>query len=252
MAVATGAADVVVCYRAFNERSGRRFGAGVQDIAPVGATPSGRTSAGTRRWAADSRVMGRDVRPALHARVRRHERGLRPRRGGRPQARRHQPGGLVLRAARSRSRNIRTRAGSPSRCTCSTAARRPTAARRWSSPRRACKDLPTAPASSRASPRARRDQHMMTSYYRDDIAQLPEMGVVARQLWGSRACPGRHPDGDPLRPLHPVRADAAGGVRLLRAAARRKDFVRDGASRSAAGCRSTPMAASSARPTSTA
>ena len=30
MAVAAGVADVVVCYRAFNERSGRRFGAGVQ------------------------------------------------------------------------------------------------------------------------------------------------------------------------------------------------------------------------------
>ena len=31
MAVATGVADVVVCYRAFNERSGHRFGTGVQD-----------------------------------------------------------------------------------------------------------------------------------------------------------------------------------------------------------------------------
>ena len=31
MAVATGTAEAVVCYRAFNERSGRRFGAGVQD-----------------------------------------------------------------------------------------------------------------------------------------------------------------------------------------------------------------------------
>ena len=30
MAVATGVADVVVCYRAFNERSWQRFGAGVQ------------------------------------------------------------------------------------------------------------------------------------------------------------------------------------------------------------------------------
>ena len=29
MAVVTGAADVVVCYRAFNERSGLRFGSGV-------------------------------------------------------------------------------------------------------------------------------------------------------------------------------------------------------------------------------
>jgi acetyl-CoA acetyltransferase len=35
MAVATGVADVVVCYRAFNERSGRRFGSGVQDIEPA-------------------------------------------------------------------------------------------------------------------------------------------------------------------------------------------------------------------------
>jgi acetyl-CoA acetyltransferase len=31
MAVASGVADVVCCYRAFNERSGRRFGAGVHD-----------------------------------------------------------------------------------------------------------------------------------------------------------------------------------------------------------------------------
>ncbi|MFG2195673.1 lipid-transfer protein [Streptomyces sp. NPDC048639] len=34
MAVATGQADVVVCYRAFNERSGRRFGSGVQHREP--------------------------------------------------------------------------------------------------------------------------------------------------------------------------------------------------------------------------
>jgi acetyl-CoA acetyltransferase len=37
MAVATGVCDVVVCYRAFNERSGRRFGAGVHD-APATST----------------------------------------------------------------------------------------------------------------------------------------------------------------------------------------------------------------------
>jgi acetyl-CoA acetyltransferase len=37
MAVATGVADYVVCYRAFNERSGRRFGSGVQDL-PNAAT----------------------------------------------------------------------------------------------------------------------------------------------------------------------------------------------------------------------
>jgi acetyl-CoA acetyltransferase len=37
MAVASGVADYVIAYRAFNERSGRRFGAGVQDR-PAGAT----------------------------------------------------------------------------------------------------------------------------------------------------------------------------------------------------------------------
>src|SRR5450631_3443638 len=35
MAVNSGVADVVVCYRAFNERSGNRFGSGVQDRPPV-------------------------------------------------------------------------------------------------------------------------------------------------------------------------------------------------------------------------
>ncbi|MFD6751742.1 lipid-transfer protein, partial [Streptomyces anthocyanicus] len=34
LAVAAGVADVVVCYRAFNERSGRRFGSGVQRREP--------------------------------------------------------------------------------------------------------------------------------------------------------------------------------------------------------------------------
>ncbi|HXP32425.1 MAG TPA: hypothetical protein VN820_00345, partial [Acidimicrobiales bacterium] len=35
LAVSSGVADVVVCYRAFNERSGNRFGAGVQGRAPL-------------------------------------------------------------------------------------------------------------------------------------------------------------------------------------------------------------------------
>ena len=37
MAVTSGVSDFVLCYRAFNERSGRRFGAGVQDR-PAGET----------------------------------------------------------------------------------------------------------------------------------------------------------------------------------------------------------------------
>ena len=40
MAVAAGVADVVVCYRAMNERSMQRFGAGVQDRPPLPTTES--------------------------------------------------------------------------------------------------------------------------------------------------------------------------------------------------------------------
>ena len=35
LAVSSGVADVVVCYRAFNERSGSRFGAGIQGRPPT-------------------------------------------------------------------------------------------------------------------------------------------------------------------------------------------------------------------------
>ena len=62
------------------------------------------------------------------------------------------------------------------------------------------------------------DGEMMTSYYRDDLTGLPEMGVVGRRLWemsGPRAL--RHVDRVPVRPLHAVRADAARRARVLRA-----------------------------------
>src|ERR1700729_4115339 len=40
LAVQAGVADVVVCYRAFNERSGSRFGAGVQGRPPMATAES--------------------------------------------------------------------------------------------------------------------------------------------------------------------------------------------------------------------
>ena len=64
MAVASGVADYVLCYRAFNERSGRRFGSGVQDR-PAGV--DGRRGAvrlDLAVRAADAGVVGRDVRDA--------------------------------------------------------------------------------------------------------------------------------------------------------------------------------------------
>ena len=55
MAVATGTAEVVVCYRALNERSGHRFG---RVAAGLGRQPDhrrGSTTAGTIRWASPRR-----------------------------------------------------------------------------------------------------------------------------------------------------------------------------------------------------
>jgi acetyl-CoA acetyltransferase len=46
------------------------------------------------------------------------------------------------------------------------------------------RDLAQTPAVIRAAAQGSGDQQdMMTSYYRDDMSGLPEMGVVARQLW---------------------------------------------------------------------
>jgi acetyl-CoA acetyltransferase len=46
------------------------------------------------------------------------------------------------------------------------------------------KDLPHTPVLIRSAAQgAGPDQHMMTSYYRDSIVGLPEMGLVARQLY---------------------------------------------------------------------
>jgi acetyl-CoA acetyltransferase len=48
------------------------------------------------------------------------------------------------------------------------------------------RDLAHPPAVIRASAQgAGEDQDMMTSYYRDRITGLPEMGLVARQLWNT-------------------------------------------------------------------
>ena len=58
-----------------------------------------RTSPGTRPRAAHTGELGGDVRAALPARHRGDDRGLRPGRGRRPEARGHEPGGLVLRKA---------------------------------------------------------------------------------------------------------------------------------------------------------
>ena len=96
MAVATGTADAVVCYRAFNERSGFRFGGATaradrRDTAVHGELRAVR--------AVDARGVGRAARPAVHVDLRRHQRGLRQDLGRRPRPRGAQSRRVVLRAA---------------------------------------------------------------------------------------------------------------------------------------------------------
>ncbi len=94
MAVATGVADVVVCYRAFNERSGNRFGnmSGRISVLPLWLS-----------WYAPYGLMtpacvGRDAGAPVHGAVRSHERRLRADRGRRPRPRRDESRRVVLRA----------------------------------------------------------------------------------------------------------------------------------------------------------
>ncbi|MFE2426409.1 lipid-transfer protein [Streptomyces sp. NPDC059373] len=184
MAVATGVADVVVCYRAFNERSGRRFGSGVQHREPSaeGAAlgvnlPSGLLTPAS--WVAMSAQRylyeyGLDAEVFGHVAVadRRHA-------ATNPAA--YFYGKPITLADHAASRWIveplrlldccqETDGGQAIVVTSAERAR----------------DLRHPPAVIRAAAQgAGRAQEQMTSYYRRDrdLAGLPEMAVVARQLW---------------------------------------------------------------------
>ncbi|HEY5244208.1 MAG TPA: hypothetical protein VIJ60_00940, partial [Acidimicrobiales bacterium] len=91
------------------------------------------------------------------------------------------------------------------------------------------RDLPNPPAVVRAAAQGSGDgQDMMTSYYRDDMTGLPEMEVVARQLW---ATSGLGPDDmqaailyDHFTPYVLYQLEELGFCGRGEA----KDFVRDG------------------------
>jgi acetyl-CoA acetyltransferase len=184
MAVATGVADVVVCYRAFNERSGRRFGAGVQGRAPDPTTENAHFA-----WYSPYGLLTPAQWVAMFARRYMHTYGATSEDFGRVAVadRRHaatnpkawfyrQP--ITLENHQS-SRWIVEPLHLLDCCQESDGAQALVVV----STERA-RDLPHPPAVIRAAAQgAARDQEMMTSYYRDDLSGLPEMGVVARQLW---------------------------------------------------------------------
>ncbi len=184
MAVATGVAEVVVCYRAFNERSGMRFGqvnaSLVQQVNSSGtdnafayphglSTPAGFVAMVAQRYmheyGATSEDLGRiAVVDRKHAAVN-------------PAAFFH--GKPITLEDHQNSRFIAEPLRLLDCCQESDGGQ----AIVVTTPERA-KDLPhpavtVAAAASGSGP----DQFIMTSYYRPELAGLPEMKIVADQLW---------------------------------------------------------------------
>ncbi|WP_328674478.1 lipid-transfer protein [Streptomyces sp. NBC_00322] len=184
LAVASGIAEVVVCYRAFNERSGRRFGSGVQQREP--------SAEGTALgWNLPFGLLTPASWVAMAAQRYLHSYGLTPDAFGHVAVtdRRHAAknpaayfyGKPITLADHAASRWIveplrlldccqETDGGQAIVVTSAERAR----------------DLRQPPAVIVAAAQgAGRAQEQMTSFYRDDLTGLPEMGVVARQLWAT-------------------------------------------------------------------
>jgi acetyl-CoA acetyltransferase len=184
MAVATGAARVVVCYRALNERSGRRFG---QVSAAAAAAP---TSAGIdNSWHYPMGLATPAAMVALAARRYMHVYGatsadfgavaVADRKHAATNPRAWFFGKPITLAQHQASRWIAEPLRLLDCCQESDGA----VALVVTSLDRA-RELAHPPAAILAAAQgAGPAQFTMTSYYRDELTGLPEMGVVARQLW---------------------------------------------------------------------
>jgi acetyl-CoA acetyltransferase len=181
MAVATGAAEVVVCYRAFNERSGMRFGGPGMAAATLPPFldmygPYGLLTPAS--WV------------ALHARRYMHEYGVTNEDFGRIAVvdRKH---AATNPAAWFYERPITLADHQQSRWIVEPVLRLLDCCQESDggvalvvTSRERARDLRQTPAVVRAAAQgAAEDGELMTSYYRPEITGLPEMGVVARRLW---------------------------------------------------------------------
>ena len=229
MAVATGAARVVVCYRAFNERSGERFGAGMQDR-PMSST----ADRAQYSWFTPFGLLTPAQWVALFARRYMHEYGATSEDFGRVAvlARKH---AAVNPAAWFHGRPLTLDDHQASRwiseplhlLDCCQETDGGQALVVVSSER--ARDLPHRPAVIRAAAQGSGDdQQMMTSYYRPDITGLPEMGVVARQLYAQSGLLPRDVDAavlyDHFTPLVLPQLEELGFC----ARGEAKDFIADG------------------------
>lgn len=178
MAVATGVAEVVVCYRAFNERSGFRFGRADRSgpelvynwYSRFGlVTPASWVAMFARRYMHEFGATSEDFGRVAVA-DRRHA-------ATNPKAWFYQK--PITLEEHQASRWIVEPLHLLDCCQESDGGQ----AIVVTTPERA-RDLRQPPVSIEAGAQgASWDQESMTSYYRDDIAGLPEMGLVGRQLW---------------------------------------------------------------------
>ncbi|WP_424536022.1 lipid-transfer protein [Sphaerisporangium viridialbum] len=184
MAVATGAASTVVCYRAFNERSGRRFG---QPDAGLGGEPSSQGM--EMSWHVPYGLMTPAAWVAMFAQRYMHTYGATSEDFGRVAVamRRHAAanpaawfyGRPITLEQHQRSKWIVEPLHLLDCCQESDGA----VALVVTSAERA-RDLRRSPAVVTAAAQGSgAGQMMMTSFYRDDMCGLPEMGVVGRGLW---------------------------------------------------------------------
>ncbi|MDA8340752.1 MAG: lipid-transfer protein, partial [Actinomycetota bacterium] len=181
MAVATGVADVVVCYRAFNERSGMRFGGFASTLTsmplflswygPYGLlTPASWVALHARRYMEAYGVTNADFAPI--AVVDRTHAATNPDAWfhGRPiTVEDHQASRWIVEPVLRLLDCCQESDGGVAVVVTSTERAR---------------SLRHEPAVVVAAAQgATFDGESMTSYYRDDLTGLPEMGVVGRRLW---------------------------------------------------------------------
>ena len=184
LAVSSGVADYVVCYRAFNERSGNRFGAGVQGRAPISnaemahlgsympvglLTPASWVAMAAQRYMHVTGTTSADL--ANIAIADRKHAATNPKAWFYEQPitlEDHQASRWIVEPLRLLDCCQETDGAQAIVVTTLERAR----------------DLPNAPAVIRAAAQGSgKGQDMMTSYYRDDLLGLPEMSLVGRQLW---------------------------------------------------------------------
>lgn len=178
LAIASGIADVVVCYRAFNERSGNRFGrtdrpptdGGYNWYSPYGlVTPASWVAMFARRYMHEYGVASNDFGVVAVA-DRKHA-------ATNPAAWFYQR--PITLEEHQESRWIVEPLHLLDCCQESDGG----VAIVVTSVERARDLQQPAVVIEAAAQGAAHDQESMTSYYRDDIAGLPEMGLVGRQLW---------------------------------------------------------------------